>query len=221
MLLRTFSVLLFTICLSLGIGYVQSSWNSEIYVTSEQMGFIRDVATEQKSSDTFRLHQKFGEITSPMRMLRGLKIINNTDFIEIKVGHFIVKEKFGSKQFACQKYDRVLLVFEADGFAQSGERPRLEIEADCEASEDLNYIKSINFPVAKILAEPAAEGEFDFKEPNPVTVRVANIADEWPMYWTLTSIRLLDTRTQGQDFVISLNEIRQNFANPIQMIWVK
>jgi hypothetical protein len=175
----------------------------------------RDPAAIRRTYDFSMLNGSALESAAKMRILSGAKIVHNNSDVGVELGHFVVKGEDGQKTLACQRYSKLVLTFEGDGSAVNGELPRMEVEGNCEASNDINSISPLMIPVAKILGEPVGDGEFSFRENKPVAVRFANVLDQWPTAWHLKSVRLYDAQKSTDQVVISAEELRDLSAKPV------
>lgn len=175
-----------------GLGWWMA-WRSkefpDQYVDNSFSG-SRDPAAIRKSYDFSELDGVALSQASKQRLLAGTRILKENSQVGVELGHFVVRGPGGSKAFACDKYSRVILEFEGDGMAMGGDKPEMEVEGTCEVAADINRISPLWIPVAKIIGEPVAEGEFDFRDPSPLKVRFKNVAEKWPGAWALRSIRL-------------------------------
>lgn len=170
----------------------------------------RDPAAIKRVYDFSDLQGTALDQASKQRLMTGAKILKHADEIGVELGHFVVKGMGGQKAFACQKYSQIVLEFEGDGSAVNGEKPKMEVEGSCEVSQnDINSTSPIWIPVAKILGEPVADGEFDFRENHPIKVRFANVNQEWPTAWKLKTVKMYDQGNSSQEFKIDERELQQ------------
>lgn len=190
--------------------------NSRHY-TREQVAagakIARDPAAIRKVYDFSNLDGNALSNASKQRIISGFEARRNGDNIGISLGHFVVKGPNGEKQFACRKYNRVLLSFEGEGMAVGGEKPAMQIEGACQEAEDINQISPLNVPVARILDQPVGDAEFDFREGEPVRVRFSNVADQWPTTWALVSVKLMNDASE--EVSIERQEIRTLTERPV------
>lgn len=199
-----------------GIGWWMSYNSKEFpdqYVDTAFSG-SRDPAAIRKSYDFSDLDGVALSQASKQRLLAGTRILKESSQVGVELGHFVVKGPGGSKAFACDKYSKVILQFEGDGMAIAGDKPEMEVEGSCEVAADINRISPLWIPVAKIMGEPVAEGEFDFRDPNPIKVRFKNVAEQWPGAWALRSIRLA---ADNGDIGVSIEggELRRMIPKPM------
>jgi hypothetical protein len=95
----------------------------------------------------------------------------------------------------------------------------MEVEKTCEFSEDMTKISPIFIPVDKVLAEKPADGEFQYREGKPVTIRVHGMPSEWPTRWLLTSVRLSNSSEQ-RELLINSDEVSEILGRPM-MVYFK
>lgn len=146
------------------------------------------------------------------RVVNGFQLAKESDRIGLSLGHFAFMNEVGQKTLACKEYEKVVLSFEAEGVLVSGEKPSMILEGNCRFSEDLSRIRPLYLPVARILGERPADGEFTFRDENPIVVRFSNLSDEWPRQWLLTGVSLQGAREKVS---IERNELRRLFGQPM------
>jgi hypothetical protein len=201
-----------------GVGLLITKFSSQFpqEVVEQTHPFLsRDPAAIRRVYDFSELDGSALDQASKQRLVSGAKILKEADEIGVELGHFVVRGQDGQKAFACQKYSRIILQFEGDGSASNGEKPSMEVEGSCEISTaDINSISPLWIPVAKILGEPVADGEFDFREGHAIKVRFANVMQEWPSLWRLRGVKLLDQNETGKEVSIGDKEIHQFSDHP-------
>lgn len=199
----------------LGAGWWMS-WSSkesaDLYVDMNFSG-SRDPAAIRKSYDFSELDGVALSQATKQRLIAGAKILKESANVGVELGHFVVRGEAGDKTFACNKYSQVILQFEGDGMAVAGQKPVMEVEGACEISADINRISPLWIPVAKILGEPVAEGEFDFREERPIKVKFSNVSDQWPVAWVLKGVKL--QAASGDTLTIEGAELRQYIPKPM------
>lgn len=175
----------------------------------------RDPAAIKKVYDFSNLEGSALNYAAKQRLLDGVKVIRDTNKdIGLELGHFVIRGEDGHKAFACQRYSKVVLAFEGEGVANGGELPKMEVEGNCEISSDINSIAAVWIPVSKILGEPVADGEFDFREGHPAKLKFANVSDQWPTMWQLKSVRLVDPSGANEEVSIPSEELREILKKP-------
>ena len=173
----------------------------------------RDPAAIRKVYDFSNLDGSALSLASKQRILSGFESVRYGDSVGISLGHFVVRGPDGQKQFACRKYNKVILSFEGEGMAVGGEKPTMQVEGPCTEAEDINKIDPLVVPVAKIMSQPVADGEFDFRDNQNIKVRFSSVADQWPVQWVLTAVKL--SNDDADEVTIEREEIRSMVGRPM------
>lgn len=194
----------FCACFALGFYFLNSN--------VEHFSISRDPAAVRSTFDFSHLKGDPLVEAVKARMISGFQLAKEADRIGLSLGHFAFINQLGNKTLACKEYEKVILSFEAEGVLVSGERPSMVLEGSCRFSEDLSRIRPLYLPVARILGERPADGEFNFRDENPVVVRFSNLSDEWPRQWLLTSVSLQGTK---EKILIERNELRRLIGQPM------
>lgn len=184
--------------------------------TSEWGPIARDPAAVRQVYDFSNLSGS--DLTQAMkkRILTGATLVRQQSSLGIELGHFAMAKLTGEKTLACQEYDKVILRFEADGIAVSGEHPVMEVEGACEYSSDMTKISPVFIPIDKIMAEKPGDGEYQYREGRAVTLRFHGMPDEWPTRWLLTSVRLTSP-TQQKDLFVDASEVSEILGRPMMV----
>jgi len=187
------------------------SWYSKQFPDADSVTIVsnssRDPAAIKKTYDFSHLEGSALNYAAKRRLLDGVKMIQDDKDIGVELGHFVIRGEGGQKEFACQRYSKIVLSFDGDGVAVGGELPKMEVEGKCEISPDINNIAAVWIPVSKILGEPVADGEFDFQEGHPAKLKFSNVSDQWPKTWMLRSVRLVDPSGANGDVEIPPSEL--------------
>ncbi|WP_413289313.1 hypothetical protein [Bdellovibrio sp. HCB337] len=202
----TLGLFLFSFCVGYGIILHTSDWGP---VTRDPAA-IRQVYDFSSLTGT--------ELTEAMkkRILAGATVVREHHSLGVELGHFAMAKITGEKTLACQEFATVVLRFEAEGIATSGERPVMEVEGACEFSSDMTKINPIFIPVDKIMAEKPSDGEIQYREGRPVTVRFKNVTEEWPTRWLLTTVRL-SHQAEQKELLIDAEEVSHLLGRPMMM----
>ena len=182
---------------------------------------LRDPAAIRKSYDFSGLEGDALSQASKQRLASGALIRKSDTEIGVSLGDFVLSSAGGRKAFACEKYGTVELTFEGDGSAINGQKPQMQVEGNCEVSADINSISPLWIPVAKILGEPVADGEFDFRESHPVRVRFANVSGVWPKDWRLKGVRMIDSAHPGEEVRVSDEDLADLLDHPLILSFTK
>lgn len=207
-------IAVFFVCFIFGILIVSTSTR---FTETSRMATTtsRDPAAIKKVYDFSNLDGSALDQASKQRLISGVKLIDEKKDIGVELGHFVLRGADGQKTFACQMYSKIVLVFEGDGMASSGEKPAMEVEGTCEISADINSIAPLWIPVARILGEPVAEGDFDYRDGRPARIHFSNVREEWPRVWRLKTVKLSNTNQQGGEVTIEDQELRQYNSRPL------
>lgn len=196
---------LFIFSFALGYGVIMQ--------TTEWTPINRDPAAIRQVFDFSNLTGT--DLTDAMkkRILNGSTVVREQQSLGIELGHFAMAKITGEKVLACQEFNKVILRFEAEGIATGGERPVMEVEGACEFSPDMTKINAIFVPLDKILAEKPSDGEIQYREGKPVTLRFHGLTEEWPKRWLLTSVRLSNAAEQ-KELLIDADEVAHILGRP-------
>ncbi len=193
---------------SFGLGY------GVILRTSDWGPINRDPAAVRQVYDFSNLSGSDLSNAMKKRILSGSVIIHEKQNLGIELGHFAMAKITGEKTLACQEFEQVILRFEAEGIATNGERPVMEVEGACEFSADMTKINPVFIPVDRILAEKPSDGELQYREGKPVTIRFHGMTETWPTRWLLTSVRLSSPGDQ-KELLIDREEVSEILGRPM------
>lgn len=209
-LLKKLGMTFFLFAISFGVGY------GVMLQTSTWGPITRDPAAIRHISDFS--HLSGTDLTDAMkkRLLTGSSIVRDRQSLGIELGHFAMAKISGERTLACQEFKKVTLRFEAEGIATSGERPVMEVEGACEFSQDLTTIHPIFIPLDRILAEKPSDGEIQYRDDQPVTLRFRGMTEEWPTRWLLTAVRLSNSDEQ-KELLIDAEEVSQILGHPLMV----
>lgn len=174
----------------------------------------RDPAAIRKVYDFSELDGSALTQASKQRLIAGFEVTREADEIGVRLGHFVVAGLDGSKVFACERYDRVVLTFEGEGVAVSGDKPSMEVEGNCEPDQDINRISPLWIPVARITASPVLDGDYQLENSRgPIRVKFDNVSDQWPPQWVLTKLTLRNA--SHEEVTVESQELRNMIERPI------
>ncbi|MBO9667074.1 MAG: hypothetical protein J7501_09705 [Bdellovibrio sp.] len=197
---------LFFVCFA--VGYSFMSYSTDITQIS------RDPAAVKNGFDFSHLSGEKLQDAVKQRLLAGFEFKKSHDGTGIGLGHFVFIDQKGEKKLACQEFGKVSLTFEAEGMSVGGDKPTMELEGVCEFSRDMARIHPLFLPIAKILGEKPADGEFQFNEQNGVIVRFTNIPEEWPRTWLLKSVKLKNDN-KNEAVIVESNEVSRYLGHPV------
>ncbi|WII72670.1 hypothetical protein QJS83_02150 [Bdellovibrio sp. 22V] len=198
------------------LGFV--SGYTAIYFTTDFSQIARDPAAIKNSFDFSHLTGDKLHEAVKQRLLGGLEMKKNAKGAAFSLGHFVFVDPRGEKKLACQEFGKVFFSFEAEGVSVAGEKPLMEVEGRCEFSNDMAKINPLFIPVAKIMGERPGDGEFQFNEGSAITIRFANLPEEWPKTWLLKSVKLMNEK-ESEALVVESDEVAQILGHPMVFTW--
>lgn len=189
--------------------------------THEPTGEVAVLTRSTRTPAAIRKVYDFSELdgnalnqASKQRLMAGFEVMRDNEDIGVRLGHFVVAGRDGEKVFACDRYDRVMLSFEGEGVATNGDKPQMEVESQCEPDQDVNRISPLWIPVARITGGTVRDGEQVYgNRGRDVRVKFANVSDQWPPQWVLTSIRLKNAG--HEELTIESGELRKMMDRPV------
>jgi hypothetical protein len=155
---------------------------------------------------------------SQKRLLTAARVILQGDQMGIELGHFVLRDEAGRSQLACDYYDGVKMTFEAEGIADSGEKPVMEIEGPCRSGTDMTRIEAIWVPVARILDERPADMDLAYDNEN-VHFHFKNMGTEWPTRWALQAVHLYNSQEPGREVNVEHADLHEIMAHPLVLNW--
>lgn len=172
----------------------------------------RDPAAIRQVFDFSRLRGSALEVAVKERLISGINIQKDENGFGLSLGHFAFQKEDGEKTLGCQHFSKVIMSFEAEGYAVSGNKTSMEVEGSCEYSSDLAKINPIVIPMSRILAEKPADGDFNFQEGKSISLKFLNVPEEWPRKWVLIGVRI---EGSGQNISVDRNEVMQILGHPL------
>lgn len=183
-----------------------------IFNTTSKFQVSRDPAAIRQVYDFSHLRGSALEGAMKERLVAGIEVFKQEQGLGLGFGHFAFVNANGEKTLGCREYSKMTLQFEAEGVVVNGEKPKMEVEGTCEYSDDLAKINPLWVPVARIMGERPADGEFQFREGKGIIVRFANISDEWPRKWVLVGMNM---KGQSKEMSVDRNEIGKILGHPM------
>jgi hypothetical protein len=214
--MRTFFGLV-VFCCALGLGYWQMS-KTKIFTQENEIAYsnpIRDPAAIRKDYDFSSLVDSELTIAQKHRLVNGVYVAKESDYTSVSLGHFVLRSSESTKEFACERYDTVQLLFEGQGVAVNGENSVMEVEGKCEVSTtDLSQTVGLKIPFKKITEHKPTSGDLVLGENETTKFKFANVSDSWPKSWYLKEIKLKNSKT-GSELPVSETELRGIKSRPI------
>lgn len=160
------------------------------------------------------------EIALKERIVSNLEIVRHEKDIGLRLGHFAFTNSQDQKKLGCQEYSQVALEFESADAAVNGEKSKMEIVGQCQASTDATMIEPLIIPMSRLIQDKPTDGDIKFMENSPVAVHLQNMPDDWPKQWHLIGLRLSKSSTnkdekQFLDLNIDRNEVQKILGKPL------
>ena len=142
------------------------------------------------------------------RLVGDARILQKKGAVGLELGQF-VSQVGKTKRLSCAIYNKVQLVFMAEGEASSGHSPEMLVEGDClTAKNKVMWMEPIWIPVDDLLTRPTTTNDISYYEADPVSLKFTYLDSEWPRRWILNSVRLYHTDKPEHDLVVDNGEIR-------------
>lgn len=209
-------VLVFCAMFAVGIYSAYRSWNSVVYV---YVGNSRMPAAVPKVFDFSNLRGGDLRMASTRRLLEDVKLIKGEEAVGVELGHFVTMGPSGRREFACQAYNKIEMVFFADGIAESGEIPEMTVNSGCIMGADMNRISTIWVPNMIAGKQKTSTNVISLNNENPVAVQFTHVGSEWPTDWVLKTIRLYSDQNPAYEMKFDQMEIRSITPDRLRLTW--
>ena len=183
-----------------------------IFSTNEKFAIRRDPAAIRQSYDFTNLKGTALDFALKQKVLGDLEVVKSNDNFGVSFGHFAFSTSDGQKFLGCEYYEKIVVVYEAEGTSVGGQKTTMEISTPCKYSENLTKIQAGLIPIKKIMNEQPQDGEMSFQGEIPVNLKFQNMADAWPAQWNMTTVRLESPQFV---FIIDRNEISKIMGQPL------
>ncbi len=175
----------------------------------------RNPAAIRQVFDFSHLRGSALEVAMKQRLVAGLDVIKNDQGFGLSLGHFAFQSDTGENLLGCQAFNKVILLFEAEGTAVNGQKTTMEVEGQCQNSADLAKINPIMIPLARILTnEKPGDGDISYNEGQPISLRFLNVADAWPRKWVLIGVKM---ESPSQRVIIDRGEVAHLLGQPLMV----
>jgi hypothetical protein len=170
-----------------------SAWNGVLYV---YVGEMRSPAAVKQLNDFLPIDGRVLRESLDKQMFENVSYIGRDNEVGIRLGHFLVRDASGKKQFACQVqsrpglYDRVELSFMGVGVSDNGKIPKMTVESACAAEDELSYLNPIWLGLSEIYQSEPKTQELVIPELGGTSIRFEDLASAWPERWTLVGVKL-------------------------------
>jgi hypothetical protein len=213
---------IFAVAVCVGYFGGTRSWKGVVYLSDGSvLNNTRNPAAIRRDLDFSHLNGAELITATQKRLVTAARTILKDDLLGVELGHFVTRDESGQRRLACDAfYNRLTLRFEAEGMASAGEKPEMEIDGPCLTStKDITAIEPIWIPVKKILGTRAVNSDLDFFE--GVKFKFVNMNGDWPMMWSLQSVRLYNSQESGREVNISTRDLHELRAKPLILNWLE
>lgn len=213
-------ILFFAIAVASGLYVGGSSLNGYVWFASGDMtSNNRNPAAIKREIDFSRLDGAELITATQKRLITAARVEIHQDEVGVVLGHFATRGEDGERRLACDSlYNRLTLHFQAEGISDAGEKPEMTIDAPCRTSiQDLGSIDAVIIPYDKILKENPTNQELSYEE--GVQFKFESMTTEWPIHWSLDSVRLYNSEDAEHEVKISHREIREMRTYPLMIHW--
>lgn len=177
----------------------------------------RNPAALKKNFDISHLKGEALDKAVRERLLLGLSVRRIDQGVALSLGNFAYLNDRGQRRLACEAFEKVSFVFEAEGMSVGGDKPVFELSGHCSLSDDLTSINPLFLPISEILLVPPKDGELRFGEQG-VSIFFKHIADSWPRLWLLKKVKLLNEQ-EAVSIVIESDEVARIVGHPVVVNW--
>lgn len=198
-----------------------SSFDGVIYISQDSLSPMkRNPAAIRRDLDFSRLDGAELITASQKRLVTAARIVLEDQDMGVELGNFVTRGDDGSRQLACDFYDRIELSFEAEGLAESGDKPTMKVSGPCLTSRDITRVEPVWIPVVKILNERPSNMDVTFSDDDKeVNLSFAHMGAQWPQRWSLHSVRLFNDAEPGREVSISERELHDILQKPLVINW--
>ncbi len=215
------SFFVFAVAIVIGGVTASHSWKGAMYLGDGTLvnSNSRNPAAIRHDLDFSRLEGAELVTATQKRLVTAARVILRDGLVGVELGHFVTRDSKGQKRLACDMlYNRLHLRFEANGVASGGEKPVMEVDGPCLTSnQDISAIEPIWIPVREILKTQATNEDLDFND--GVQFKFLNMSGDWPVSWSLESVRLYDQESTAQEVKISAQELHELREKPFVINW--
>lgn len=181
------------------------AWNGVVYI---YVGEDRSPAAVKNLSDYYPVSNKFLRKPISEQLFGNVAFVNRESELGVQVGNFLTTDADGNRRFACQAansggmFDRVELSFVGVGVSDNGNIPKMTVNSNCAAEDDLTVLSPIWIPMGDIYqAEPKTQ-ELHFPEFGSTAVHFENLASSWPEKWSLVKVRLYNSASGSTEILL-------------------
>lgn len=202
---------IFLIGLWAGGQIVMSSWNGLVYLAMDSKDKGRSPSGLPKRLDFYHLSGNAFTSQAKQRVVEEMQVMRDSGSVGIVLGNFAMKTEGGQRQLACDSFNQVEIVLEAEGVAVSGEKPTIVVRSPCNYTSDhIDQIAPIWIPLNKFRQEKPTH--FTETTENEVRYSFRSMGHDWPEQWNVASVRLLN-EDENRELAVGQGEILKMTKN--------
>ena len=159
-----------------------SASNERVTISVSPIGQARSLATNQGEKSIVSI--SYEQFSNPQNIFHKAKTLEEepSGHKKFLIGNIFFTDPKGNKDFICDTFPSVQLVFEAEGLAVEGERVLMNLISACRTSTEHEYIGPFTIPSQQILQSPIDKDYFEYQDGE---ISFANIFLKWPRNWVL------------------------------------
>lgn len=218
--LKSFSVLTFVAFFSFGFFFLFKNQNLKyVYITVDSKE--RLPAAIRDSEIFHNLTQKPIRVPIEEEFLKTMKVVNTPSVAALELNQFATANSEGEMTLACLVFNKVELLFEAEGQATAGQKPSLKVTSPCQISgQNVNQVRTVIIPTQEIKNRKAQNGTFQFDSLPGVNFEARSINTEWPKIWVLQSVTFSsEKKSLVFDTITLLDETSFKQTEIPYMVW--
>ena len=149
-------------------------------------------------------------------LIQGTEVVNHNWGVSLQLGSFYKRTANGEVHSSCDIFPEVTVTLAAEGMGTNGEPTRIVAQSSCDEGNAQHVSHRLDVPLTFIHTEKPMDQELDLRSNYGVSLKIENVADEWPRDWVLSEVKLLNRETK-EFLVIDIKEIRNLNGRPIEI----
>lgn len=188
------------------------SWDGEVFV---YLGSVRSPSAVRSPSEYGVVHGRNLGQSIEEQLLSEARLDQEEGHLGIQLGNPILRYD-GRKSFACSAgnhpglFDRVEIEFSGLGVLDSGEVPRLIVNANCASLSEPELLETIWLPIEDIQRDRKESTIRDKEERVRLTVRLEHLPEEWPPEWVMTRVRFYQQDNPAEAVTLDSTRLRNS-----------
>lgn len=201
------------VSLVVGFSIASQSWDGVSYWKGQSATKDRSLSSLNHRSTLSFTKSSLSELYSEKNVVFGGQVLSAQDSLGISLGHFIESVGKNKKDFACNKYNKVKLVFYGKGVAINGKSPEMRVIANCSTSKNLGHLNPIWVPFKKIYQSRAKNMSIAGLNYQIIFSNMGFGVD-WPNEWGLDKVLFYNEQDHRLSRKIDLNDFEFKQRQP-------